>query len=259
MKKILLVIIAISMLSACQKGVENDSTAQIPVKVTFPSLDSLPVTANLYHYGDDAPVIVLCHQAGLNKVEYVKIAEMLFLKGFNCISIDQRSGGHLVEWFNETMLKAVEKGKPVGYLDAEQDIITAVDFAAKKYKKKVILWGSSYSATLALYLAAENENIETAIAFSPGDYFAEQKKSLQEKLKGFKKPMFITSSKDEAVEVTKMLSNIHLNENQVHFIPESKGIHGSRALWKTYENNQEYWRAINDFLVTLKVNVSEKI
>jgi len=247
------------MLSACQKGAENDSTAQIPVKVTFPSLDSLLVTANLYHYGDDAPVIVLCHQAGLNKIEYVKIAEVLFLKGFNCISIDQRSGGHLVEWFNETMLRAVEKGKPVGYLDAEQDIIAAVDFAVAKYKKKVILWGSSYSATLALYLAVKNENIEAVIAFSPGDYFAEQKHSLKEELKGFKKPMFITSSKDEAVEVTRMLLNIHLNENQVHFIPESKGMHGSRALWKTYEYNQEYWRAITDFLVNLKVSVSEKI
>lgn len=259
MKKTLLVIIAISMLSACQKGVDEISNAEIPVKVTFPSLDSLPVTANLYHYGDDAPVIVLCHQAGLNKIEYVKIAEMLFLKGFNCISIDQRSGGHLVEWFNETMLKAIKKGKPIEYLDAEQDIIAAVDFAVAKYQKRIILWGSSYSATLAIYQAIENRKIEAVIAFSPGDYFAEQKKSLQEKLKGFKKPMFITSSKDEAGELTRMLSNIHLKKNQVHFIPESKGIHGSRALWKTYEYNQEYWRAINDFLAILKVNVSEKI
>jgi pimeloyl-ACP methyl ester carboxylesterase len=144
-------------------------------------------------------------------------------------------------------------------LDAEQDIIAAVDFAATKYKKKVILWGSSYSATLALYLAADYENIEAVIAFSPGDYFAEQKHSLQEKLKGFQKPMFITSSKDEAIEVTRMLSNIHLNDTQVHFIPESKGTHGSRALWKTYENNQEYWRAINNFLVMLKVYDYEKI
>ncbi len=120
---------------------------------------------------------------------------MLLLKGFNCISIDQRSGGHLVEWFNETMLKAVKKGKPVEYLDAEQDIIAAVDYAAAKYKKKVILWGSSYSATLAIYQAVENKKIEAVIAFSPGEYFADQKKSLLEKLKGFKKPMFITSSK----------------------------------------------------------------
>jgi len=253
MKKLLLLLVVITFL-ACRKEEEVTKSAQIPEKITFPSLDSLPITANLYHYGNNAPVMVLCHQAGLNKIEYVKIAETLFLKGFNCIAIDQRSGGHLLEWFNETMINAAKRGKPVGYLDAERDIIAAVDFAARKYEKKVILWGSSYSATLGLYLAIENKSIEAIISFSPGDYFAEQKQSLRDRLIGFKKPMFITSSKDEAAELTKLLENIHLSDKQVHFIPKSKGVHGSRALWKTDENNEEYWVAVNNFINNLKNN-----
>lgn len=253
MKKIVLLILAGTLLfTYCAfGGIINEDT--VPRKITFPSLDSIPVTANLYHQNVKFPVIVLCHQAGFNKTEYVKIAETLFRKGYNCLAIDQRSGGNIIEWFNETMLAAVKMGKPVEYLDAEKDIIAAVDFAAKKYKKKVILWGSSYSATLALHLAVDNENVEAVIAFSPGDYFAEKKLPLAEKLSGFSKPLFIASSKEEAAEITKILQGIPLNNKQIHFVPESKGAHGSRALWKTDENNEEYWDALNHFLDTLKL------
>jgi pimeloyl-ACP methyl ester carboxylesterase len=248
MKKILFLILAGSLLFAYRAFGGKINEHPVPEKTTFPSLDSIPITANLYHNNDNLPVIVLCHQAGFNKTEYVKIAETLFNKGYNCLAIDQRSGGHIIEWFNEIMLAAVEKGKPVEYLDAEKDIIAAVDFAAKKYRKKVILWGSSYSAALALHLAVDYDNIEAVIAFSPGDYFAEKKPPLNEKLRGISKPAFITSSKEEAVEITKILEAIPLNNKQVHFIPKSKGAHGSRALWKTDENNEEYWIALNDFL-----------
>lgn len=251
MKKILLLILITILFFAYQAFGWKSSKNPIPTKITFPSSDSLPVTANLYHSSDKLPVIVLCHQAGFNKTEYVKIAETLCNKGYNCLAIDQRSGGHIIEWFNETMLAAVEMGKPVGYLDAEKDIIAAVDFAAKKYNKKVILWGSSYSAALALHLAVDNENVEAVIAFSPGDYFGEKKLPLEEKLPGIHKPMFITSSKAEAAEITRILNAIRLNDNQVHFIPESKGAHGSGALWLTNENNMEYWNALTDFLKKL--------
>jgi alpha-beta hydrolase superfamily lysophospholipase len=251
MKKILLLILLSSLLfTYCAYGGMINETL-VPQKITFPSSDSLPVTANLYHANNQFPVIVLCHQAGFNKTEYVQIAETLFHKGYNCLAIDQRSGGHIIEWFNETMLAAVEMGKPIGYLDAEKDIIAAVDFAAKKYKKKVILWGSSYSATLALHLAVDNENVEAVIAFSPGDYFGEKMMPLEEKLLGISKPVFITSSKEEAAEITRILNTIRFNDNQIQYIPESKGAHGSRALWLTNENNMEYWNALSDFLIKL--------
>ncbi len=217
-------------------------------KITFPSLDSLPVTANLYQSIDDAPVIVLCHQARFNKFEYTKIAETLSKNGFTCLAIDQRSGGPIVETFNETMVAAVAAGKPVDYLDAEQDIIAAVNFMAKKYNKKVILWGSSYSSTLVLYVALENDNVAAVISFSPGDYFIEEKGSLKEKLGKLTKPMFVTSSKEEAVELTGMLEKVKMGKSMIHFVPNSAGAHGSRALWKTDLNNGEYWAAINAFL-----------
>ena len=195
-----------------------------------------------------APVIVLCHQARFNKFEYVGIAKTLWENGFNCLAIDQRSGDGIVEEANETNLEAKKQNKPVGFLDAEQDIIASVNFASKKYGKKIILWGSSYSSTLALYTAIANDSVKAVIAFSPGDYFEKEKGALSKLLSTFTKPMFVTSSREEAKELTGMLSKMKMTENQTQFIPDSMGFHGSRALWKTSENNEEYWKEINFFL-----------
>ena len=107
---------------------KNDSlTIQIPEKISFPSADGLAITANLYHKDNSAPVIVLCHQARFNKFEYTGIAKALWDKGFNCLAIDQRSGGGIVEEINETNLEAKKQNKAVDFLDAEQDIIAAVN------------------------------------------------------------------------------------------------------------------------------------
>lgn len=146
-----------------------------PGKITFPSIEGLPISANLYHNNDTFPVILLCHQAQYNKAEYDEIAITLYNKGFNLIAIDQRSGGTLFEKENETFERAKKLGKPTDYLDAEQDIQAAIEYAYKKYNKEIILWGSSYSSTLALFLANSNNKVKAVIAFSPGDYFADKK------------------------------------------------------------------------------------
>ena len=165
----------------------------------------------------------------------------------------------MIEEENETMLKAKALGRPVDFLDAEQDIIAAINYTSNKYNKKVILWGSSYSSTLALWIALENKNVAAVISFSPGDYFVEEKGSLTEKLKRLSIPMFVTSSLEEAPETTKMLANVKMDATKIQFIPKSIGTHGSRALWKTDENNEEYWTAIGPFLESLKkINYSKE-
>ncbi|MBK5208888.1 MAG: dienelactone hydrolase family protein [Flavobacteriaceae bacterium] len=223
-----------------------------PEKISFSSLDGLKISANLFHQNNNFPVILLCHQARYNKAEYDEIAVELYKKGFNLIAIDQRSGGTLFDKENETFVEAEKLGKPTTYLDAEQDIEAAINFAYRKYNQKIILWGSSYSSTLSLYFASSNDKIKAVIAFSPGDYFAEQKGSLKNKLDGFSKPMFATSSSEEAPELTDLLSKIEENKNQIQFIPVEKGKHGSKALWKDNSDNEEYWKALNSFLDVLK-------
>ncbi len=234
-----------------QTDEKKQDTLPTVSEIEFPSLDSLPVFADLYLVDSNAPMIVLCHQARYNKTEYRGIANKLNVAGFNCLAIDQRSGGELNNEKNKTNEVAIKNGKAVDYLDAEQDIIAAVNFAYNIKQDRVILWGSSYSSTLALFIALKNEKVSAVISFSPGDYFPELG-SLTDELKDFLKPMFVTSSKEEAAELTKMISKMKLNENQVQFIPTSEGTHGSRALWETDPNHKEYWEALYEFLEKLK-------
>ena len=220
--------------------------------VEFPSLDGILITANIYEIDKNAPVILLCHQARFNKFEYDGIALELNKLGFNCIAIDQRSGGPISSKSNETNLRARKAEKPTSYLDAEQDIIAAINYTNNYFDKPLILWGSSYSSTLALYLASSNDKVSAVISFSPGNYFAEQKGSLTDILPNLKKPMFITSSREESKYIDELLSKTTLGDNQIHFIPEGTGYHGSRSLWKGIEGGEEYWIAIKKFLSKLE-------
>jgi len=221
-------------------------------EIQFQSLDGLTISAITYFIKEDAPFIILCHQANYNKYEYEGIALKLNEKGFNCIAIDQRSGGTIVNMPNETMLRAVQENKGTDFLDAEQDIAAAIKYVSENYNdSSIILWGSSYSATLALYIAIENDAVDAVVSFSPGNYLKEEKGSLIELLKGFKKPIFITSAKHEIPRMLELLEKIELNNKQVHFQPDSKGFHGSRALWPKQNGGEEYWRAIDAFLNNL--------
>jgi len=222
------------------------------VKVVFPSLDGLEISAMLYEEDKDYPVIVLCHQARFNKFEYADIAPKLNKLGFNCLAIDQRSGGPISDYINETAVRAKKQNKAMDYLDAEQDIVAAIRYAVDKYHRPLILWGSSYSSTLALYLAVENNDIDAVISFSPGNYFAEQKGSLTDLLSDFEKPMFITSSGKEIPDEKKLLAKHEMKDLQVLFQPEGEGYHGSKALWKNQPGGQEYWDAITDFLTKIR-------
>lgn len=49
-----------------------------------------------------------------------------------------------------------------------------------------------------------------------------------------------------------LIGQMKLKENQVQFIPTTKGHHGSRALWETQLGNEEYWEAVNQFLEKVK-------
>lgn len=265
MKKLfLLPIIAVTLLSSCgtETGtleVNNDedslkeiSREVVVQKVEFQSLDSLLITANLYEVDPSKPIMVLCHQANFCKYEYSGIAERFNELGYNCLAIDQRSGGPIADQPNETWLRAFEQGKPYDYLDAEQDIIAAIDYAFEKYQQKVILMGSSYSSTLCVYQGLENDKVSAVISFSPGNYFAVERGDLIEPLIKFEKPFFFTAARHEMPYVRELVLGRKRNANQIVFSPEGEGWHGARALWPTQEGGEEYWMALEDFLEDLK-------
>jgi dienelactone hydrolase len=215
--------------------------------ITFPSKDGLTITADEYITEDTMPYMILCHQAGFSRGEYSETASRFQKFGYNCLAIDARSGKEVNGITNETAALALKKKKTVDYLDAEQDILAAIDYVYKKTNKKVILVGSSYSASLVLKIATTNDKVKAVIAFSPGECFG-SKLNLRETIKTLDKPVFATSSKTEADELSILMKDVK-SQNKTQFTPGSQGDHGSKALWKeTNPNYHEYWVALLMFM-----------
>jgi pimeloyl-ACP methyl ester carboxylesterase len=222
-----------------------DTDTAFTKTIEFASEDGLMITADHYHIKKTAPVIILCHQAGWSRGEYQEIAPKLNALGFNCIALDQRSGGAVNGVTNETAKRAAEAGKPTTYNDAKQDINAGIAKAKELYSTKVTLWGSSYSSALALIVATENDDVEQVLSFSPGEYLGTVK--VGESITTLNKPAFLTSSNSEQGQ-TKLIFDEIISTEKTHFIPTGAGEHGSRALWEEKADYAEYWVAVKAFL-----------
>lgn len=234
--------------------VAQQSSVQTTTTVTFPATDNLTVTADLYWTGDATkPFILLFHQADYSRGEYLEIAPKLNALGYNCLAIDQRSGSAANGVINETSKAAKAAGFPTGYTDAYADLNAALTYVESTYaSKELIVWGSSYSSSLALILASEHPNeISAVLAFSPGEYFKLGGKLVADYAKNITQPAFITSAKSEEKSWRGIADQIK-SEGSVFFVPQGNGRHGSSALFEKTPNYAEYWSAVEGFLSSLK-------
>ncbi|MCK5492778.1 MAG: alpha/beta hydrolase, partial [Candidatus Omnitrophica bacterium] len=171
--------------------------------ITFKAKDELTITADLYvPHPNNTPFIILFHQAGWSRGEYIEIAPILNKMGFNSMAVDLRSGGKINGISNLTNLQATKLDKSTDYLDALPDVESAIKYVKSQYAKaKIVIWGSSYSASLVIKLAGDNPTlINGVLAFSPGEYFDRSETYIRDSAKNIKCPVFITSaSKEEKV------------------------------------------------------------
>lgn len=214
--------------------------------VEFPSKDGLLITADLYEVKSPKEVILLCHQAGYSRGEYLKTALQLNDLGYSCMAIDQRSGKGVNGIENETVKRAKSKGLRTTYLDAKQDIEAAIDYLSERNNERLLMIvGSSYSASLVLLIGKENNKVKAVAAFSPGEYL--KGVPVAENVSGYSKPVYLTSSKSESIKLGNLA--VGIPKNQLTFYkPSEKGIHGSRALWNTTEGTKGYWDSFKTFL-----------
>jgi dienelactone hydrolase len=219
--------------------------------ITFNSKDGVKITADVYMaHPNTAPFIILYHQAASSRGEYREIAPELNRLGFNAMAIDQRAGYGMAGVENETVKRVEIKDDYPSYLDALPDMEAGVAYAKKHYASgKIILWGSSYSASLVLKMAGDDPAIaDGVLAFSPGEYFTWVSSSLiTETAKNITVPVFITSGKNEKDRWNSIYEAIS-STKKTYFLPQSQGTHGSSALWKSTAGNEEYWQAVKQFL-----------
>lgn len=253
-----LIIVTFCFLLAVSASYSQKNTQDFKT-ITFKAEDGLDITGDVYLKHDlKAPFIVLFHQAGWSRGEYREIAPKLNEMGFNCLAVDQRSGGKVNGVQNQTNAMAVKTGKKTSYIDAYVDMSAALNHAGENYAQgKLVIWGSSYSSALVIKLAGDfPQKVDGALSFAPGEYFASLGKTktfITEAAKNVKCPVFITSAKNEKPNWDGIFKAIPATTKR-SFVPTTQGKHGSRALWDKFADSKDYWTAVNNFLVQFIVS-----
>lgn len=228
----------------------SSADAQTSRRVKFPSKDGVTITADMYEVNPDYPWVVLFHMAESSRGEYQRIAPKLNKLEVNCIAVDLRSGKEENFIVNETYVLAKNTGLGTSYMDAEIDMRAAIEKAYLIARKPVIIFGSSYTASLAIKLAAEMPQVKAVIAFSPGEYFGKEL-DVTAAAKSLTKPTFIACGADEK-KYTDAIANAIRSTKKIYFAPPKGGAHGSKSLNKGVDGETEYWIQMINFIQTVK-------
>ncbi len=192
-------------------------------------------------------VVLMFHQAGSSAGEYLAIAPRVSKLGFDCLAIDQRSGGVMfgLNW------SIKEHPGPQTYEGAYLDVEGALDWAKTQGYSKIIVWGSSYSASLALRLVAEHPEIRGVLSFSPGEYF-DQKDVVARWAALDRIPTLMAFTEDEAGSGGQELFKKLLPSSKNVIISFPGGVHGSSTLLAHHSGTEQYWMSVEAFLVGLR-------
>jgi pimeloyl-ACP methyl ester carboxylesterase len=181
------------------------------------------------------PLILLFHQAGSNgRGEYGDLIPWLNQSGFRVIAWDQRSGGKRFGSDNRTVA-GLAKDAPAAYCDAYQDLQAAVDYTFKQgLAKKVVVWGSSYSAALVVQLAAKNTDKVSGVAsFSPASGGPMVNCRARQWVEKVKAPMLFMRPASEMARESSVLQRDILKAAGGKFEVIANGVHGSSMLVDT--------------------------
>lgn len=222
-----------------------------PVALT--AADKVKVFATYYGAGDKTkPIVLLFHQAGANSAEYASIAPRLNRLGFNALAVDQRSGGSAFGHANKTV-KVLGHSK--GYRAALPDFQAALDWARAHRAARIIVCGSSYSASLVFLLATDNPGkIAALMAFSPGEYLGGSHvvRDAAAKLKNV--AVFVSSASDSGeIAAARAIVDAVPGKTKTQFVPKHAP-HGASALRADANSAgyKEVWAAVERFLAPLR-------
>jgi dienelactone hydrolase len=230
---------------ASAKSMPQQPSMTAVTNVDFMADDGLTVSGRYYRAGSPKALILLFHQAGSSKDEYSTIAPRLVDMGFSALAIDQRSGGPMFGP-NQT---AARMRVPVAYGDALHDLEAALSWAQEMHMP-IIVWGSSYSASLVFELAAKNKTEITAVlSFSPDEYLGPGD-PVATNARQIQVPVFITSSSapSEKDAAQKIFQSVPAQLKTL-YVPKT-GKHGSSTLIGADDaiGMEDNWKAVSIFL-----------
>lgn len=192
--------------------------------------DGVTVYGETY-YADlpaSAPMLSLFHQAGANgRSEYGPLTDWLNGLGYRVIAWDQRSGdGH----FGEENRTATEASGPDGYCDAYPDVEAGVAYAHEAAQgAPLVIWGSSYSASLVWRAAAEHpDEINGVVAMSTATGGKLDQCGAKRGLPDLVDPGLAVWPKKEEGQAKALSKLLSAKNVEVHIVDD--GVHGSSTL-----------------------------
>lgn len=192
--------------------------------------DGVEVYGEAY-YGElpeTAPLIALFHQAGSNgRGEYGPLVAWLNGLGFRAIAFDQRSGGGRFGASNRT---AADASGPKGFCDAYPDMEAGVAYAHAAAKgAPLIIWGSSYSASLVWRAGADHaDKIDGIAAFSTATGGPLDRCGARAHLARIDDRALAVWPQSERAQATRLKPLLDAKAVAIEIIPD--GVHGSSTL-----------------------------
>jgi len=219
--------------------------------IQFPAADNIILTADYYKLSDTSPFVLLFHEEGSSRGEFEEIAPRIKKLGYNCLAVDLRYGNKYEYVKNETSEQLKSRGISSKLYDARQDIEASINYAFRLNHKPVILFGSSFSASLCLLAGEKNPKVKAVIGFSPGEFFGPAV-SVKDSLSGYNKPVFLASSAEESKYLNELIKSIPSVSRTVFSPSTGKGLHGAKSLNKACSSSNEYWLALSLFFRELQ-------
>jgi len=243
--------------TSCNKATENNKQAENKhlQEISFITSDSITVFGDLYEINKKKSTILLFHQSGSNaRGEYYPIIPELINEGYNVLAVDQRQGGQLYGGYNRTIAKFSLNN--YSYCDASLDLEAALNFIIESgFSGNIILWGSSYSASLVIRLANQRQNdISGVLAFSPASGGPMKECRPDDFFETLKIPLLLLRPSKE-MEIESVKNQFELAQQNNHQVYIAKyGIHGSSMLVESRveHNVNNNWKVVKSFLKSFK-------
>lgn len=202
-----------------------DESGSLPLLLK--AADGVHVYGDFYESKHRPPLglILLFHQAGSNAAEYWPIAPRLAEEGFDAMAIDQRAGGRMWGVSNRT---ATALGRQADFNEAFADLEAAVAWAEAQGYRRVLAWGSSYSAASLFRLATAHPDLAALLAFSPGEFLGSEH-SVVDTARQVSTPLFVTAGSGSEVIGARQIYEAASSKYKVFGEPVA-GVHGSSTL-----------------------------
>jgi dienelactone hydrolase len=219
--------------------------------VSFKAVDGVDIFADQYISNEKNAYVLMFHQDGYSRGEYREIAKKLLKLGYNCLAVDLRNGNEVNFVRNETARNVDNKTIARDFIDCQKDITASIDYAFNLSKRKVVLFGSSFSASLSLIIGRSDERVAAVIAFSPGEYFYPAI-SVKDKIVQLDKPVYIACSELEYPYIISLTEQMVKTNLTLYKPLAGQNTHGAKVLWNSNPYHQDYWLSLLMFFKSIK-------